>query len=160
MNLERNNRIYRTSYAELQEKSLMRHSLSHLYLSRRMKSLESATAMADFLTKSPYTPPSWASHLRPLPSHAFSLAHISVSIRKCPQISIYFPDIRFFEYPYFSEANQIEKLDIYSIRNKSQIPSKIRISDPCPGLGAVHILKENLIMIHVTTWISDCIPIK
>ncbi|KAL0802848.1 hypothetical protein Bca101_058024 [Brassica carinata] len=33
-------------------------------------------------------------------------------------------------YPYFSEAKQIEKLDIRDIRSKSQIPSKIRISDP------------------------------
>ena len=59
---------------------------------------------------------------------------ISVRIRKYPQISIYFPDICFSEYPYFSEAKQIEKLDIRDIRTKSQIPSKTRISDPCPCL--------------------------
>ena len=40
---------------------------------------------------------------------------IFVSIRKYPQISIYFLDIRFSEYPYFSEAKQIEKLDIRDI---------------------------------------------
>ena len=59
---------------------------------------------------------------------------ISVSIRIYPQISIYFLDIRFSEYPYFSEAKQIEKLDIRDIRSKSQIPLKTRISDPCPDL--------------------------
>ena len=37
-------------------------------------------------------------------------------------------------YPYFSEAKKIEKLDIHNIRSKSQIPLKIRISDPCPAL--------------------------
>ena len=59
---------------------------------------------------------------------------ISVSIRKYPQISIYFPDICFSEYLYFSEVNQIKKLNIRDIRSKSQIPSKIRISDLCPCL--------------------------
>lgn len=49
---------------------------------------------------------------------------ISTSIHKYPQISIYFPDIGFFEYQYFSEIKQIEKLDICYIRSKSQIPSK------------------------------------
>ena len=63
---------------------------------------------------------------------------ISVSIRKYLQISIYFSDIRFFEYPYFSETKQIEKLDIRDIRSKSQIPSKTRISDPCPGLKQIN----------------------
>ncbi|WZZ38599.1 hypothetical protein YC2023_034858 [Brassica napus] len=43
-------------------------------------------------------------------------------------------NIRFSEYPYFFDAKQIEKLDIRDIRSKSQIPLKIRISDPCPDL--------------------------
>lgn len=30
----------------------------------------------DFLTKKPYSPPSWASHLNPLPSHVLSLGHV------------------------------------------------------------------------------------
>lgn len=30
-----------------------------------------------FLTKKPYNPPSWASHLNPIPSHIFSLGHVS-----------------------------------------------------------------------------------
>ncbi|KAG5391530.1 hypothetical protein IGI04_021493 [Brassica rapa subsp. trilocularis] len=47
---------------------------------RRMSA--TATPMADFLTKSPYTPPPWASHLRPLPSHTFSLAHRPTPIHR------------------------------------------------------------------------------
>ena len=31
----------------------------------------------DFLSKKPYSPPSWASHLKPIPSHVFSLGHVS-----------------------------------------------------------------------------------
>ena len=54
---------------------------------------------------------------------------ISVSIRKYPQISIYFSDIHFFEYPYFSKAKKIKKLDIRDIRSKLQIPLKTPISD-------------------------------
>lgn len=39
---------------------------------------ESSRALSfDFLTKKPYSPPSWASHLNPLPSHVFSLGHVS-----------------------------------------------------------------------------------
>ena len=47
---------------------------------------------------------------------------ISVSIRKYPQISIYFLDIHFSEYMYFSETKQIKKLDI-------RISKKIRYPD-------------------------------
>lgn len=36
----------------------------------------------DFLTKKPYSPPSWASHLHPLPSHVFSLAHLPTPIHR------------------------------------------------------------------------------
>ncbi|RVW83936.1 Bifunctional D-cysteine desulfhydrase/1-aminocyclopropane-1-carboxylate deaminase, mitochondrial [Vitis vinifera] len=36
----------------------------------------------DFLTKKPYAPPSWASHLSPIPSHVFSLAHVPTPIHK------------------------------------------------------------------------------
>ncbi|KAJ4713621.1 bifunctional D-cysteine desulfhydrase/1-aminocyclopropane-1-carboxylate deaminase, mitochondrial-like [Melia azedarach] len=35
-----------------------------------------------FLTKSPYTPPSWASHLSLIPSHAVSLGHLPTPIHK------------------------------------------------------------------------------
>ncbi|MED6210174.1 hypothetical protein PIB30_061648 [Stylosanthes scabra] len=35
-----------------------------------------------FLTNKPYTPPSWASHLNPLPSHVFSLAHRPTPIHR------------------------------------------------------------------------------
>ncbi|KAK9278090.1 hypothetical protein L1049_027648 [Liquidambar formosana] len=36
----------------------------------------------DFLTKKPYDPPSWASHLNPIPSHVFSLGHLPTPIHK------------------------------------------------------------------------------
>ncbi|XP_062115246.1 putative D-cysteine desulfhydrase 1, mitochondrial [Humulus lupulus] len=36
----------------------------------------------DFLTKKPYSPPSWASHLNPIPSHFISLAHLPTPIHK------------------------------------------------------------------------------
>ncbi|KAL8154458.1 hypothetical protein V2J09_012218 [Rumex salicifolius] len=35
-----------------------------------------------FLAKKPYQPPSWASHLSPLPSHTFSLGHLPTPIHK------------------------------------------------------------------------------
>ncbi|KAL5545189.1 hypothetical protein UlMin_008973 [Ulmus minor] len=35
-----------------------------------------------FLTKKPYSPPPWASHLNPLPSHVFSLGHLPTPIHK------------------------------------------------------------------------------
>ncbi|GLT74171.1 hypothetical protein SLA2020_459840 [Shorea laevis] len=35
-----------------------------------------------FLTKKPYTPPSWALHLSPIPSHVFSLGHLPTPIHK------------------------------------------------------------------------------
>lgn len=35
-----------------------------------------------FLTKTPYAPPSWASHLTPIPSHVFSLGHFPTPIHK------------------------------------------------------------------------------
>ncbi|KOM43354.1 hypothetical protein LR48_Vigan05g095800 [Vigna angularis] len=36
----------------------------------------------EFLTKKAYTPPSWASHLHPLPSHVFSLGHLPTPIHR------------------------------------------------------------------------------
>ena len=51
-----------------------RLSFIHCGLHQQMAS---APAPAfEFLTKKTYTPPSWASHLHPLPSHVFSLAHV------------------------------------------------------------------------------------
>ncbi|XP_027124460.1 D-cysteine desulfhydrase 1, mitochondrial [Coffea arabica] len=35
-----------------------------------------------FLTKKPYDPPSWASHLSPIPSHVYSLGHFPTPIHK------------------------------------------------------------------------------
>uniref|UniRef100_A0A5B7BUI6 D-cysteine desulfhydrase n=1 Tax=Davidia involucrata TaxID=16924 RepID=A0A5B7BUI6_DAVIN len=37
---------------------------------------------SDFLSKKPYDPPSWASHLSPIPSHVFSLGHLPSPIHK------------------------------------------------------------------------------
>lgn len=36
----------------------------------------------DFLSQKAYTPPSWASHLTPIPSHFFSLGHLPTPIHK------------------------------------------------------------------------------
>ncbi|XVE57211.1 hypothetical protein DITRI_Ditri04bG0073100 [Diplodiscus trichospermus] len=36
----------------------------------------------DFLNKKPYSPPPWASHLKPIPSHVFSLGHLPTPIHK------------------------------------------------------------------------------
>ncbi|CAN6584754.1 unnamed protein product [Malus baccata var. baccata] len=36
----------------------------------------------DFLTKKVYTPPPWASHINPIPSHTFSLGHLPTPIHK------------------------------------------------------------------------------
>ncbi|GMY24627.1 bifunctional D-cysteine desulfhydrase/1-aminocyclopropane-1-carboxylate deaminase, mitochondrial [Fagus crenata] len=36
----------------------------------------------DFLTRKPYVPPHWASHLNPIPSHVFSLSHLPTPIHK------------------------------------------------------------------------------
>ncbi|XP_024030797.1 uncharacterized protein LOC112094369 [Morus notabilis] len=36
----------------------------------------------DFLKKKPYSPPSWATHLSPIPSHVFSLGHFPTLILK------------------------------------------------------------------------------
>ncbi|XP_073100646.1 D-cysteine desulfhydrase 1, mitochondrial [Elaeis guineensis] len=41
-----------------------------------------APTIGGFLAKKPYEPPSWASHLNPIPSHTFSLAHLPTPIHK------------------------------------------------------------------------------
>ena len=63
---------------------------------------------------------------------------ISVIIRKYIYLFFRYP---FFRISIFYETKQIEKLDIRDIRSKSQIPSKIWISDPCPSLDKTTILK-------------------
>ena len=40
----------------------------------------SAAQIGGFLSKKPYAPPSWATHLSPMPSHTFSLGHVSFPI--------------------------------------------------------------------------------
>ncbi|XP_010461660.2 PREDICTED: bifunctional D-cysteine desulfhydrase/1-aminocyclopropane-1-carboxylate deaminase, mitochondrial [Camelina sativa] len=47
-----------------------------------MSATTSVPSMAEFLTKRPYSPPSWSSHLRPIPSHTFSLAHLPTPIHR------------------------------------------------------------------------------
>jgi hypothetical protein len=39
-----------------------------------------AAHIGGFLSKKPYAPPSWASHLSPMPSHTFALGHVSFPI--------------------------------------------------------------------------------
>ncbi|KAJ3700303.1 hypothetical protein LUZ61_004008 [Rhynchospora tenuis] len=40
------------------------------------------TMQGGFLSKKPYEPPSWASHLSPIPPHTFSLGHLPTPIHK------------------------------------------------------------------------------
>ncbi|XP_039036517.1 bifunctional D-cysteine desulfhydrase/1-aminocyclopropane-1-carboxylate deaminase, mitochondrial-like [Hibiscus syriacus] len=47
-----------------------------------METKAKALSFDDFLSKKPYSPPPWASHLKPIPSHAFSLAHLPTPIHK------------------------------------------------------------------------------
>lgn len=39
-----------------------------------------SSSLYGFLSKKPYDPPSWASHLNPIPSHIFSLGHVCISL--------------------------------------------------------------------------------
>ncbi|KAH7853114.1 hypothetical protein Vadar_033430 [Vaccinium darrowii] len=43
---------------------------------------EAAASTIGFLSKKLYDPPSWASHLNPIPSHTFSLGHLPTPIHK------------------------------------------------------------------------------
>ncbi|XAR53147.1 D-cysteine desulfhydrase [Bertholletia excelsa] len=43
---------------------------------------QSGKSFEGFLVKKPYQPPSWASHLNPIPSHVFSLGHLPTPIHK------------------------------------------------------------------------------
>ncbi|CAH2036106.1 unnamed protein product [Thlaspi arvense] len=63
---------------------LLTLSRVRLELGRRTRTMSatSVPSMAEFLTKNPYSPPSWASHLRPIPSHTFSLAHLPTPIHR------------------------------------------------------------------------------
>ncbi|XP_057461849.1 putative D-cysteine desulfhydrase 1, mitochondrial [Actinidia eriantha] len=44
--------------------------------------MDHSSSFEGFLAKKPYKPPSWASHLYPIPSHVFSLAHFPTPIHK------------------------------------------------------------------------------
>lgn len=55
------------------------HSHSHMM---EDKDHASSSSLLDFLSQKSYTPPFWASHLTPIPSHVFSLAHLPTPIHK------------------------------------------------------------------------------
>ena len=42
----------------------------------KQKQKEATRRSMEFLSSKPYVPPQWASHLNPIPSHIFSLAHV------------------------------------------------------------------------------------
>ncbi|XP_030454933.1 bifunctional D-cysteine desulfhydrase/1-aminocyclopropane-1-carboxylate deaminase, mitochondrial [Syzygium oleosum] len=44
--------------------------------------MDGAIAGFNFLAKKPYSPPPWASHLSPIPSHVFSLGHLPTPIHR------------------------------------------------------------------------------
>ncbi|KAH7529326.1 hypothetical protein FEM48_Zijuj05G0172500 [Ziziphus jujuba var. spinosa] len=62
--------------------SLFSHSHSNSHPQHHTQSMEVNDTITnnalgfDFLTKKPYTPPSWATHLNPIPPNYFSLAHV------------------------------------------------------------------------------------
>ncbi|KAG8651573.1 hypothetical protein MANES_06G000700v8 [Manihot esculenta] len=55
------------------------YGISHLQ-TMEFDEINKHKSSLDFLTHKPYTPPSWASHLNPLPSHHFSLGHLPTPI--------------------------------------------------------------------------------
>ncbi|KAM7479580.1 hypothetical protein LguiA_027793 [Lonicera macranthoides] len=57
-------------------------SASSASISMDAPAQQQSTTSFDFLTNKPYDPPSWASHLRPVPSHFFSLGHFPTPIHK------------------------------------------------------------------------------
>ncbi|KAJ8752485.1 hypothetical protein K2173_004773 [Erythroxylum novogranatense] len=57
------------------------HSQQVMMETERSPSL-SESELFQFLTQKRYTPPSWANHLNPIPSHVFSLAHVPTPIHK------------------------------------------------------------------------------
>ncbi|CAJ2675869.1 unnamed protein product [Trifolium pratense] len=55
----------------------------YIHLRKQLSTLEPLMASNfDFLSLKPYTPPSWASHLDPIPSHIVSLAHLPTPIHR------------------------------------------------------------------------------
>ncbi|CAN1265753.1 Putative D-cysteine desulfhydrase 1, mitochondrial [Linum perenne] len=65
---------------------LRRRSSSFTISSSHSQAMDSSPSAArsslDFLARKPYVPPSWASHLNPIPSHVFSLAHSPTPIHR------------------------------------------------------------------------------
>uniref|UniRef100_A0A7N2MQR5 Tryptophan synthase beta chain-like PALP domain-containing protein n=1 Tax=Quercus lobata TaxID=97700 RepID=A0A7N2MQR5_QUELO len=48
----------------------------------KQKQKQATRGSMEFLSSKPYVPPQWASHLNPIPSHIFSLAHLPTPIHK------------------------------------------------------------------------------
>ncbi|KAK7816261.1 bifunctional d-cysteine desulfhydrase/1-aminocyclopropane-1-carboxylate deaminase [Quercus suber] len=48
----------------------------------KQKQKQATSRSMEFLSSKPYVPPQWASHLNPIPSHIFSLAHLPTPIHK------------------------------------------------------------------------------
>lgn len=58
------------------------HPFSQINCSIRNMQAPTQQLSFEFLTKKPYEPPSWASHLNPIPTHIFSLGHFPTPIHK------------------------------------------------------------------------------
>lgn len=56
------------------------HPFSQINCSIRNMQAPTQQLSFEFLTKKLYEPPSWASHLNPIPSHIFSLGHVIKSL--------------------------------------------------------------------------------
>ncbi|KAH9780796.1 putative D-cysteine desulfhydrase 1 [Citrus sinensis] len=64
------------------ESQLHHHQQHKIKMERKESGNDSDAFGFKFLTKTSYAPPSWASHLAPIPSHVFSLGHFPTPIHK------------------------------------------------------------------------------
>lgn len=110
--------------------------------------MASSSSSFDFLSLKPYTPPSWASHLQPLPSHVFSLAHVCINCNHKPSnLSIYLFDIifTFNLIPPTPQSNQIKYYLLMlimlffalSYESASHSNSQMEPSEPANQYGGV-----------------------
>ncbi|XWS60797.1 hypothetical protein CRYUN_Cryun07bG0068200 [Craigia yunnanensis] len=58
------------------------HAHAHAHAMETNDTPKAKPLSFDFLSKKPYSPPCWASHLKPIPSHVFSLGHLPTPIHK------------------------------------------------------------------------------
>uniref|UniRef100_A0A803N0U1 D-cysteine desulfhydrase n=1 Tax=Chenopodium quinoa TaxID=63459 RepID=A0A803N0U1_CHEQI len=63
-------------------KATQQHRASYSAAPRFCSTPMASDTSFGFLAKQPYDPPAWATHLSPLPSHTFSLAHLPTPIHK------------------------------------------------------------------------------